>query len=388
MRAVLDRYIWTECLPTLGLSVAAFTFVLLMQRLLKLSDLVVAKGVPLLAVLKLLALALPALLPLLLPVSLLLAVLLGVGRMSAESEMTAMRACGVSLAQNLKPVLELSAAVCLVTAAISLWAQPAGVRAFKSVLYDSVKNRLSVMTQAGVFTELADGLTVYAESLDEAGTLHNLFLYLEKGQSRGAWIFAKEGRIDQTDEGFRLDLSLGEIHQTPGPASPYRRVRFGTYRLLLPLPSTTSRGADTQELPTQELLAVAKATAATRPEYALDARLEFHRRLAIPASCLVLGLIGACLGVHHSRAGKSRGMVVCLLVVLVYYSLMTAGRALGQNGVLWPSLAMWLPNLVLGTVALYAFIRKNREAPLPLEQVLARIPAFLRERLSARREVA
>ena len=81
-----DGYLFFECLPTLGLSLAVFSFALLMQNMFKLADLVLAKGVPALEVGRLLLLTLPALMPLLLPVSLLLAVLLAMGRLSADSE--------------------------------------------------------------------------------------------------------------------------------------------------------------------------------------------------------------------------------------------------------------------------------------------------------------
>ncbi|MBI5445358.1 MAG: LPS export ABC transporter permease LptF [Deltaproteobacteria bacterium] len=384
MRAVLDRYLLTECLPTLGLSLGAFTFVILMHRLLKLADLVVAKGVPLGTVLELLALALPPLLPLLLPVSLLLSVLLAMGRMSADSEIVAMRACGVSLAENVRPVLALSAAVCLLAGGISLWAQPASTRAFKSLLYESVKNRLSVMTQAGIFTELAEGVTVYAEGLrSETEQLRNLFVYLEKAPSRGVWIFAEEGAISETQGGLRLDLRRGEMHQTPGRGMPYRRLRFATYELVISLPSAVAASLEAEETSTPDLFRAALGPGTTR-----DARLELHRRLAIPVSCLVLGILGAALGVHHSRAGKSRGFVVCLGVVFAYYTLLTAGRVLGQRGVFGPELAMWLPDLVLGAAAAYAFVRKSREAPLPLEDTVARLVRALARRVASARGLA
>jgi lipopolysaccharide export system permease protein len=61
-----------------------------------------------------------------------------------------------------------------------------------------------------------------------------------------------------------------------------------------------------------------------------------------------------------------------LAVLLAFYALLTAGRAMGEKGVLAPELAMWMPDLVLGAVAAAAFVRKNREAPLPLEEILGR----------------
>ncbi len=378
MRRTLDRYLFTECLPTLALSVVVFTFVLLMHRLFKLSDLVVAKGVPLVEVARLLALALPALMPLLLPVSLLLAVLLAVGRMSADGEIVAMRAGGIGLADNLRPVLVLSVLTLLLTAWTSLWAQPQAARTFKELLYQSVKNRIGLTTETGVFTELAQGITVYAEELDaDSNELRNLFLRVEKGIEGGVWILARTGAIRDAGGNLLLDLKDGEMHQRAGPDQAYRVLRFRRYELRIPLPAATWTVGE-EETPTGELWRQAYGGAQGDPA---EARLELHRRLALPFACLVFGVLGATLGLHHSRGGRSRGVSICLVVLLAYYALLTVGRSLGKNGALPPELAMWLPNLVLGALAAYAFVRKNREAPLPLEEQLGRCLGALRTKL-------
>ena len=72
---------------------------------------------------------------------------------------------------------------------------------------------------------------------------------------------------------------------------------------------------------------------------------------------------------------------MCLVLLLAYYALLTVGQALGKKGALPPELAMWLLNLVLGALAAYAFVRKNREAPLPLEDHLGRWLGALRAKL-------
>ncbi len=364
MGRVLNRYLVAECLPTLGLALGVFTFVLLMHRLLRLSDLVIAKGVPLGEVGWVLLLGLPALVPLLVPVSLLLAVLLAVGRLCADSEMVALRACGVGLADNLRPVLQLSAAVAAVTAAVSLWGQPLAAQAFKQALYDSVKNRLGLTTETGVFTEIARGVTAYAGRIDRrTGVLEDLFVSLARPEG-GVWILARSGTLKDDGGALALDLQDGEMHHAVGAGRAYRRLSFARYRLRVPL-AKDAWTTDLEELPTP-----AVARAAYGPEASRDARLELHRRLAMPASCLVFGLLGTTLALHHGRSGKSRGVALGLAVLLAYYALLTVGKALGKSGVLPPEAAMWLANLALGTLGAYAYARKSREAPLPFEELL------------------
>lgn len=382
MKARLDRYLLAECTPPLGLSLAVLTFVLLMQRLLKLSDLVVAKGVPLLVVLRLLGLALPAVFPLLLPVSLLLAVLLAMGRLSADGEIVAMRASGVSLARNLRPVMVLSAAIMAAAAAFTLWLEPLSARSFEKEIYSAVRNRITATVQSGTFTELAGGVTLYAEGIDEpSGSLKNLFLYLDRGPTRGAWVLAREGTVREVEGALELNLRGGEVHQYPGRGRPYRRLSFEAYRLRLPILTASSEAPSAEEYTSGNLLRRAVGRQADVRE-----RLELHRRLAVPVSCLIFGLLGACLGVHHTRAGRSRAITVGLGVILVYYVLLMGGRTMALGGArhLPPEAASWLPDLVLGILAAFAYARKSREAPLPLEEALGRVLGKLRAALARR----
>ncbi len=361
---VLDRYLLAQCVPSLGLALVVLTFVMVTHRLFMLSDLVVARGVPLVVVLQLLGLGLPALLPLLVPVSLLVALLLTMGRLSLDHEAVAMRSSGVSLAQNLRPVMVLSTALVVATAAVSLWGQPASARAFQRVLYESVKNRIGLTTQTGVFTEIARGVTAYAGEVRDGGKeLGDLFLYLEKGPGGGVWILARSGRM--WDEGGRLALDLrdGEMHQGGGPGQPYRRLRFRHYLLRVPLPARAV-STDVEGMGSGRLAALARTGDR-------GARYELHRRLALPAICWVFGVLGVCLGLHHSRFGRGRGLTLGLVTILVYYALLTAGKALGKRSPVPPEAAAWLPDLALALLALYAFARKNREAPLPLEEAAA-----------------
>ncbi len=376
---VLDRYLLRSALPALGVSLVVLAFVLVMHRMFLLSDLVVARGVPLSTVGRLMALALPALLPILLPVSLLVAVLLTTGRLSLDHEAVAMRASGVSLAQNLRPLIWLSAAVTAVAAAVSLWGQPAAARAFRQELYDAVKNRVGLTAEAGTFTEVAPGITLFAGDTRDGGReLADLFLVVDRGGKGPLWVTAQRGRLWTEGRRLFLDLERGEVHEYEGPGTPYRRIGFRRYRVALPIPGV-SPDLDVEELPTARLWA-----AAANGDPA--ARLEMHRRLALPAGCLVLGVLGACLGFHHSRFGQGRGYVLGLGVLLLYYALLTVSRALGKASSVPPEAAVWAPQVLLWGLAAFAFARKNQERPLPLEEGLGAAWDGVVRRLRAREE--
>lgn len=375
----LDRYILSECAPTFALSLSVFTFVLLTHRMSQLFELVVAKGVPALDVLTLFVLALPTLLPLLLPISLLLAVLLAMGRLSSDGEIVAMRATGVGLSQNLLPIFVLSAAVTLVAAGISLWAQPAGARAFRQTLYDAVLKRINISTEAGTFTQIGEGITFFTQRVDTAtGDMEGLFLYSRTAPMADSVIFAPKGKVTVAPEGLVLEVENAEIHQLASQDRPMQRTRAAKSRILIPILAPTAEESKTDEEPSGELF-----DAAYGPEGDRNARLEFQKRLSLPFSCLFLGLLGGSLGLHHTRVGKGRGFVLCLALLLLYYALLTASKTLGRRSDLNPELVMWFPNMVLATLAYYAYVRKNRERPLPLEAFLGRAVAWFGRRRRA-----
>lgn len=370
---VLDRYLLRLSLPTLAVSLVVLAFVLVMHRMFLLADLVVARGVPLGTVARLMGLALPALLPLLLPVSLLMAVLLAAGRLSLDNEAVALRALGVSLAQTLRPFGLVSLAVAAAAAAVSLWGQPAAARAFRQELYDAVKNRVGLTAQAGAFTEVAPGITLYAGGSRDGGReLEDLFLVVERGP-RPVWVAARRGRLWAEGRRLSLDLAEGEAHESQGPGKPYRRVRFRRYRVDLPLPAVTP-DPDVEEMTTPALWA-----AAARGDR--EARFELHRRLSVPVGCVLLGLLGGCLGFHHSRFGKGRGYVLALGVLVIYYALLTVAKALARSSAFPPELAVWGGTAVLAGLTAFAYHRKNQERPLPLEEGLEGAWLALRARL-------
>ena len=95
------------------------------------------------------------------------------------------------------------------------------------------------------------------------------------------------------------------------------------------------------------------------------ALVEFHRRLALPFACVVFSLIALPLSIQTAWAHRSVGFGVSLGIILLYYLLLTAGETFGKRGILSPAIALWIPNVVLGSIGLYLFYRVAQEK-LPL----------------------
>jgi lipopolysaccharide export system permease protein len=105
---ILDRYIIKEIIPNVFIGLMVFTFVMLMNQILLLAEILITRGVEFINIFLIIYYSLPALTVLTIPMSLLLGILLGLGRLSSDSELTVMRAAGISLYRIAVPILILS----------------------------------------------------------------------------------------------------------------------------------------------------------------------------------------------------------------------------------------------------------------------------------------
>ncbi|MFA7535765.1 MAG: LptF/LptG family permease [Desulfuromonadales bacterium] len=231
------RYILQEITAPAGLALFVFTFILLMGRILKLVEMVINKGVPLANIVTLFTSLLPAFLVITLPLSFLLGVLLGFGRMSADSEITALKSSGISLYKMLIPVLALALVTSMATAALTLAAEPAGNAAFRREIFKIASSHAFVGLQAQTFNDDFAGLTIYANQVDErTGVMEGVFISDERADGIPSTILARKGRILSNQEKLTLSLRLenGSIHRTGKvQAGEYQTVNFTTYDINL-----------------------------------------------------------------------------------------------------------------------------------------------------------
>lgn len=88
--------------------------------------------------------------------------------------------------------------------------------------------------------------------------------------------------------------------------------------------------------------------------------VEFYMKTSIPFACFIFGILGAALGTGNSKTGAFIGFGVSVIIIFIYYVLLSISKSYGKNGVIPPLLAAWLQNLVFLAVALYA-VHKVRD---------------------------
>jgi lipopolysaccharide export system permease protein len=318
----------------------------------------------------------------------LLALLLAFGRLSSDSEITAMKASGVSLYGLLPPVMLFALLAYLATTFITIYALPWGNISFKKLLFDIVESRVTLSIREKVFNDDFPGVVIYADRYDnQKHTMTGILIHDERNPAEPSTIFAGSGIIvaDPVAKILRVDLKNGGIHMLSGKTG-YRLIEFQDYILSINL-SQAPREMVKNELDlTFDELREGIRSARTAPKMLWDMRLEFHRRFALPFACFVFALVGVPLGIQNQRSGKATGFSLSIGVLLIYYIILSAGKTLGEKGLTHPAVAVWAPNLIFLALGAYLFGKTAAEKRIPLFEIIPALIGWARCKFDMRRE--
>lgn len=390
MGKIVHRYIFRELLIPFLFGLSVFTFVLLIARLLRLIELVVNRGVPATNILRIFAYIMPAFLEVTVPMAMLLAIIVAFGRLSADSELVAFRSSGLSLYQLIAPVVIFVALTAVVTAGLTLWARPWGNRSLRSALFEIARTRASAGIRQQVFNDEFPGLVIYTEEIDSTtDVLRHVLISDDRDERQRNRIFAREGVMvsDAATETVTLRLRDGFIHTTDARRGTEYQTEFQSYDVNLDLRRALAgdqeRQRDPKEMALAELQHTIEAKRAAGSPFGLESA-EYHRRFSLPFACVVFGLAAVPLGIQPARGVRARGFAVSIVLIFVYYILLSAGQALAEQRLLPAVVGLWLPNAVFVVFGAYLFRQAARErGVVPLER-LERWFASVRARLAAR----
>jgi len=390
VKRTLTTYVVLEILPPFLLGLAAFTMILLIARILKLVELVVTRGVPFLEIAKLFALILPTFLEMTVPMALLLAIFLGLGRLSGDHELLALKASGISPTQVLLPIVAVALAVSLITLLLTTLVRPAANLALKKELYTIAKNRVGTALKENVFNDDFPRVLIYVDELVPPGdTSQGVLIVDRRNPARENIIFSKVALIVSDEESNTIDLKLfdGALYEREKQRPSFSQTRFNTYDLKLEFDEAFSpirkkeRGPKEMSLRRLGKSIQLKESKGLRPTAEL---IELHQRFSFAFAPLVLSLLAVSLVMvpTRSRASRSWGFALCLTWLLVYYGLLSMGKALGEREILPPAVALWLPNIVVGLAGIRLFQKALKESPFLIQSKLEDFSLYLNRKLA------
>ncbi len=357
---LLDRWLIVELISPLLFAVAAFTVVSLSVGVMfELVRKIVESGLPVLVAVQVLIQRLPSFLVISFPMATLMATLLAYSRLSANSELTALRSVGVTATRMVMPALALALVMSSLTFVFNDVVVPRSNRSAEITLRRALGK--SIATEKGdniVYSrfgsvEQPDGssskglLQLFYASRFVEGTMTGVtvldfsrmgftqMLVAESAnwnEQEAKWEFLNGQILTLTPSGSTTSADF-DRYLYPLSAAPIRIAK---------LPKDANNMTVAEALQAEQLLQNAGDIKEARR---LQVRIQ--EKFTLPFACLVFGLIGASLGAKpNSRTSRSQGFGISVVLILVYYVLSFSFSSLGVKGTLPPLLAAWSPVLI------------------------------------------
>lgn len=380
---ILSRYVLREILSFFGISLAAFTGLLLTLRMLRLTSLIINRGVEFGQIVKVFLAIIPTFLEIALPMSTLLGVMLAFARLCGDSEMVVMKASGISLLRFLRPISLFAAGVGATGLLVSCVLRPWGFDALSKALFEIARSKSVSGLTEGVFNQLGD-ITLYADKIDyRTGDLTRVLVDDKRDADQRKVVVAKRGRIvaDEAARTISLILADGVAHESLD--GRYSRTEFNSNSLTVDpneIKNESKKGMTARELSMPKLrAAIAEYKQALRSSDGDQlsvfgeqlsrnevskkyrrAKIELGQRTSLPLASAIMAFIGMSLGIMSPRTQRTWGAgfaaTLGLVVFIIYYAIFSVGVALADSGKLHVGIALWAPNVIAsGIAALLAY---------------------------------
>jgi lipopolysaccharide export system permease protein len=361
--ATLSRHVVREVCVYAGVGLFSLGTLLVVQNLLRQLEDLIGLGVRASDTLALLGALTLWLGGYALPIALLFGILVAVAQLTADGEVKAMRALGVSLLQLAAPVFGLALVTAIATAGLIRGAEPWARRSLSHLAVE-IAGRGGVI-QPGMLSPLdrAGKRLVLVDRRTADGTLYGVFLADRTDSKRPFVVTAREGSfsLDAARGIAHLRLRDGDLQLEPADDRDLRSQRIAfrglDYAFDVNAVKLLSERPRPREMSEEELRAALDhfARAGEPPPGARERNrnvyeIQLQRRVALPLAPLVFAALGFPLALRPSRGARAWGTLVCVGLVFAYYTLLSVAEWAASSGLLASALALWLPNLVFGAL--------------------------------------
>jgi len=346
-----------------AISLTALILILVLEKANFLLNMTHGSFIPMSQLFRLVMYFLPAFLVISIPLASLLASLVTFSQLSSDNEITALRACGVSFRRILMPVSLFALLSFGASLYLALEVQHVGRYKFISLLNSIISRKINATIDERVFFDRLPNTVMYVnEKPSGDSTLKGVFIYDKSDPKKPKFISAQRGSLipDDTGRGIVLNLKNGNIYT--GDRQTYRMIRYSNYTFSLYTGEMEERFMKGErEMPLSEIIKNIKKMKAQNKS-PIGFEVEMHKRFSLPFACLVFSLLGAPLGVRVHRGGRYSGVGTGVVMIIVNYVLLMLGEGLGRGGQIQPALALWMPNIIMGTFAWFLIYKASRES--------------------------
>lgn len=384
----LHKYLALQVIASLLLTVAVFTFVLLLGNVLKeILALLMAGHARFGIIIEAIVLLIPFVWVFALPMGMLTATLLVFGRFSADQELTAARASGISLLSLITPILSLSLLCCALSAWFNMDLGPSSRVEYLNLRDEIMTDLATVDLPEDRFVNISTNYMFYTKK-DDGGKLENVIVVDLEHNERTTFLAPRgDVELDKTNnalnvnlyevrtdtkltngdhvfssfQNFQIPISLGALkNKSSTPAitdMTFWQLQDELQEWQQLIPQTASTNQTKTSLQHQQAPKMSQNLIAAKIE---QIRVVMQRQIAFSFACFGFTLIGIPLGIRVQRRETNIGIAIALFLVLVYYSFIILGWELSSRPEFYPHLIVWIPNFIFQAVGAFLLWRANR----------------------------
>jgi lipopolysaccharide export system permease protein len=352
MLRILDRYIFREIALTWLAVTAVLLFILLTNQFARVLGEVAKDSLPKDAIFQIIGLTAVQYMTVLVPIGLFISIMLALGRLYRDSEMPAMMACRVGPGDLYRPLMWLMMPLVIGVGWLSMDTAPKALSAIERISLEARRQADLASIEPGKFAvDNSQGAVIYAESVVGPGIIENVFMERHFADGNVEVIVAKRGeQRDSSDPNTRyFVLYDGRRYEGVPGTSKFRVMEFAEHGIPYRLPGVENEKPEPRAMGTMDLIE------SSMPEEIA----EWHFRLGVPLATLILGILAVPLSRSQPRQGRYGKLAVGLLVFIIYFNLMSAGKAWLEQGVVSPVLGIWWVHALMLAAALLLLAAQN-----------------------------
>jgi len=352
----INRAILKELSYSFILSLLTLNFLLMMEKILRLSRILSGLGASLMDMARLITYIQPSLMILTVPMSLLLSILLTYGRLNADNELVILRTSGLSFPALSRPVFYLGLFTFLLSILISFYLAPLGSARLRDSLSRIIIERAPQSIEAGVFNTSFKDFVILVREKPSQEEMKGIFIYDSRNKKEPKVLVARDGIIKGgRDMNISMFIKNGYIHIARPESQSSTEIFFDTYHLSLNI-ANEGPSRKTAELTPFQLLKEASNRAGSER---VNLMIEFHRRLTLPSLSLILIFLGPPLSLLSGRSGRLGGLTIGIGLFTAFYIIMLYGENMARSGAVSHVTGGWLPVIIFGVLALFLFSRER-----------------------------
>ena len=321
-------------------------------------DLIINKGIPLIAILQLLMYKLPSILILTFPVATLFGVAMAMGRLSKDNEIAALRTSGISFMRISLPIIIIS----IIVSGISFFTNekivPYANQQSQKIIREIILKQPLPDIKENVFFKDAYNRHYYVQKINyKTKVLENVMVYeIVGGENLPRVVTAQTAKIDE----LKLTLTSGLIHKFDNSGQLAYEATFEAMEFHLNEdPMFASDQKTTEEMNTAELggqiQALQKSGVST-----VSLQTDLLMKYSIPLTSVIFAIIGLTLSLPGMRSGRTWGMVMTIVIMFTFYVFASVFRSLGRGAILHPFLAAWTPQILFGILGMILLFKEAR----------------------------